>query len=151
MVGTGVGAQHGILFRNGEVLETLHHIKSIVLDKTGTLTEGQMTVHAVKPAPGIGETELLTLAASLERGSEHPLAAAVLDYCAERSVAPSEITDFKAADYPRAWTDGIAWQATKNGWKKTACPCGRLAKGWTRFAERAFPCCALPRAKSCWE
>ncbi len=96
MVGTGVGAQHGILFRNGEVLETLHHIKSIVLDKTGTLTEGQMTVHAVKPAPGIGETELLTLAASLERGSEHPLAAAVLDYCAERSVAPSEITDFKA-------------------------------------------------------
>ncbi len=96
MVGTGVGAQHGVLFRNGEVLETLHHIKSIVLDKTGTLTEGRMTVHAAEAAGGVAEGELLSVAASLERGSEHPLAAAVLDYCAEKGVVPSDTSDFQA-------------------------------------------------------
>lgn len=95
MVGTGVGAQHGILFRNGEVLETLHHIRSIVLDKTGTLTEGRMTVQLVE---GVGNTqhkELLALAATLEHGSNHPLAMAVRAYCQEQGVQPGEMSDFQ--------------------------------------------------------
>ena len=96
MVGTGVGAKHGILFRNGEVLETLHHIKSIVLDKTGTLTEGKMSVQAVTAAKGVELMELLRAAVTLESGSEHPLARAVLDYGASKGIAAAGMTDFKA-------------------------------------------------------
>ncbi len=96
MVGTGVGAQHGILLRNGEVLETLHHIKSIVLDKTGTITQGRMTVQSVHPAADVSEEALLRLASSLEKGSEHPLAAAVMAYCAQRGVQPEPVEGFEA-------------------------------------------------------
>ncbi|MEG0050046.1 MAG: heavy metal translocating P-type ATPase, partial [Clostridia bacterium] len=96
MVGTGVGAQHGVLFRNGEVLETLHHIKSIVLDKTGTLTQGQMSVQTVFSVQGAQEEELLRVAAALERGSEHPLAAAVMRYCEQKSVASVTVESFHA-------------------------------------------------------
>lgn len=96
MVGTGVGARHGILFRNGEVLETLHHVKSIVLDKTGTLTEGRMTVQAVMPANGISEDRLLMAAATLESGSEHPLAAAVIDYCVQKGIKAGSVSGFTA-------------------------------------------------------
>ena len=80
MVGTGVGALHGLLFRNGEALETLHRVQNIIFDKTGTLTEGRMTVHTVLPVGGVTEPELLALAVSLEAGSEHPLAKAVVQY-----------------------------------------------------------------------
>ena len=96
MVGTGVGALHGLLFRNGEALETLHSVRSIVFDKTGTLTEGKMTVHTVLPVGGVTERELLRAAASLEAGSEHPLAKAVLAYGKQKDVLPADVTHFKA-------------------------------------------------------
>ncbi|MBN1778591.1 MAG: heavy metal translocating P-type ATPase [Clostridiales bacterium] len=97
MVGTGVGALHGLLFRNGEALETLHRVKDIVFDKTGTLTEGRMTVHTVVPAENVTEQELLQTAVSLEAGSEHPLAKAVVAYGMKTGINPSAIKDFKAA------------------------------------------------------
>ena len=78
MVGTGRGAETGILIRGGQALESAGRIDTVVFDKTGTLTLGRPAVTAVSPVPGMAETELLDLAASLERGSEHPLAGAIV-------------------------------------------------------------------------
>jgi Cu+-exporting ATPase len=94
MVGVGRGAQAGILVRNAEALERFEKIDTLVFDKTGTLTEGRPAVTAIKTAPGIDEAELLRLAASLERGSEHPLADAILRAANERGLGLSEATDF---------------------------------------------------------
>src|SRR5687768_2044120 len=77
MVGTGRGAAAGILIKNAEALEVLGKVDTLVVDKTGTLTEGKPRVVTVVPSRGVGEEALLSLAASLEAGSEHPLAAAV--------------------------------------------------------------------------
>jgi Cu+-exporting ATPase len=77
MVATGRGAGLGVLFRNAEAIELLHRVDTLVVDKTGTLTEGRPALVAVEPAPGFDAAELLQLAGSLERGSEHPLAAAI--------------------------------------------------------------------------
>ena len=96
MVGTGRGAEHGILIKGGEALETAHSIDTVVLDKTGTLTVGKPRVVRVLPAPGYTETELLRLAASAERYSEHPLAKAILDAAAQRGIALAETTGFSA-------------------------------------------------------
>ena len=96
MVGTGVGALHGVLFRNGEALETLHRVQTVVFDKTGTLTEGRMTVHRVIPAPGVSEQTLLETAVSLEAGSEHPLAKAVVAYGKQHGITAGEVQQFKA-------------------------------------------------------
>ncbi len=79
MVGTGRGAQAGVLIKNAEALERLEKVDTLVVDKTGTLTEGKPRLVAVVAAPAAStEAELLRLAASLERGSEHPLAAAIV-------------------------------------------------------------------------
>jgi Cu+-exporting ATPase len=78
MVGTGEGARQGVLVKNAEALELLGRIDTLVIDKTGTLTEGRPQVTAVDPAAGFTETELLTLAAAVERGSQHPLSAAIV-------------------------------------------------------------------------
>ncbi len=78
MVGTGKGAENGVLIRSGEALETAHKIQAIILDKTGTLTQGKPVVTDVVTAPGFDEDELLRLAASAERGSEHPLGEAIV-------------------------------------------------------------------------
>ena len=86
MVGTGVGAEHGILVRGGESLETAHRVSTVVLDKTGTITRGEPVVTAIVPL-GIPENELLTLAASAESGSEHPIAKAILREASSRDVA----------------------------------------------------------------
>jgi Cu+-exporting ATPase len=94
MVGVGRGAQAGVLIKNAEALERLEKIDTLLIDKTGTLTEGRPAVTAIKPAPGFDETELLRLAASLERGSEHPLADAVLRAAADRGLTLSEARDF---------------------------------------------------------
>ena len=96
MVGTGKGAEHGILIKSGEALETAHSVNAIVLDKTGTITEGKPSVTDIMPASALAENELLALAAGLERQSEHPLAQAVLECAAQRGVQPYEVTDFKA-------------------------------------------------------
>ncbi len=94
MVGVGRGAQAGVLIKNAEALERFEKIDTLVIDKTGTLTEGRPAVTAIKPAPGFDEAELLRLAASLERGSEHPLADAILRAAKDRGLALSEAKDF---------------------------------------------------------
>ena len=96
MVGTGRGAEQGILIKSGESLETAHLVDTVVLDKTGTITEGHPAVAAVRTAPGVTEAELLGLAASLEKASEHPLAEAIVRYAEEAGVEASQATEFAA-------------------------------------------------------
>jgi Cu+-exporting ATPase len=86
MVATGKGAQAGVLFRNAEAIEVLREIDTLVVDKTGTLTEGKPRLVMLTPSAGFNEKELLRFAASLERGSEHPLAAAIVAGAAERRI-----------------------------------------------------------------
>jgi Cu+-exporting ATPase len=94
MVGIGRGAHAGILIRDAEALEQLESIDTLVIDKTGTLTEGRPKVVAVIAAAGVDEHQLLRLAASVERGSEHPLARAILDAAQQRGLALSNVSDF---------------------------------------------------------
>jgi Cu+-exporting ATPase len=96
MVGTGRGAQAGVLVKNAEALELTEKIDTLVVDKTGTLTEGKPRLVAVHPASGFNEKELLALAASLERGSEHPLAAAIVKGAEEQGLALTEAKDFRS-------------------------------------------------------
>jgi Cu+-exporting ATPase len=96
MVGTGRGAEHGILIKGGEALEMAQKINTIVLDKTGTLTIGRPRVVAVHPAPGFRESDLLRLAAAAERYSEHPIAKAILEAARERGVPPGDPAGFSA-------------------------------------------------------
>ncbi len=97
MVGTGRGAHLGILFKSPEVLETAHKVDAVVLDKTGTITEGQPQVVAVEPLNGRRADEVLSLAAAVERGSEHPLAAAIVAAAAEQGLAVPEATEVVAS------------------------------------------------------
>ena len=96
MVGVGRGAHSGILIRDAQALERLERVDTIVIDKTGTLTEGKPKVVGIVPADGFDENRLLRLAASVERGSEHPLAQAILNAAGERQLAPGEVSDFAA-------------------------------------------------------
>lgn len=96
MVATGKGAQAGVLFKNAEAIEVLREIDTLVVDKTGTLTEGKPKLVTVVPLQGISERELLRLAASLERGSEHPLAAAIVSGAEERDVDLVKVEAFES-------------------------------------------------------
>ena len=96
MVGTGKGAENGILIRSAQGLEALHAVDTVVLDKTGTLTVGKPVVTDILPAEGMDEDGLLILATSLENPSEHPLAAAVMEKGAERNLPVTQVTDFEA-------------------------------------------------------
>ena len=96
MVGVGRGAQAGVLIKNAEALERMEKVDTLVVDKTGTLTEGKPKLVAVVPAEGLDENEVLRLAASLERASEHPLARAIVDAAAARNVALAEVAEFDA-------------------------------------------------------
>ncbi|WP_295556941.1 heavy metal translocating P-type ATPase [uncultured Hyphomicrobium sp.] len=96
MVGVGRGAKSGVLIRNAEALEHMEKIDTLLVDKTGTLTEGKPRVVAIRPASGIDETELLRLAASIERGSEHPLAAAIVAEANARTLQLSEPQGFES-------------------------------------------------------
>ncbi len=96
MVGTGRGAEMGILFKSAEALETLRGIDVVVLDKTGTITQGKPVVTDVLPAEGTSEKALLKLAATLEAGSEHPLAEAIMALAGERGIVPREVEGFAA-------------------------------------------------------
>jgi len=96
MVGMGRGAQAGVLVRNAEALELMEGIDTLVVDKTGTLTEGKPSLTDLIPADGITEAELLRYAASLERGSEHPLAAAIVKGAENRKVALAPVADFRS-------------------------------------------------------
>ncbi len=93
MTGTGKGAQHGILIRNAEALETLEKIDTLVVDKTGTLTMGKPDLVAVTPAEGIDEADFLAAVAGVEMGSEHPLAHAIVEGARTRGVSPANATD----------------------------------------------------------
>ncbi|MBA4062738.1 MAG: hypothetical protein C0501_03355 [Isosphaera sp.] len=95
-VGVGRGASAGVLVRSAEVLQRMEKVDTVVLDKTGTLTEGKPRLVTVRPAGALPAEELLRLAAGLERGSEHPLAAAVLAGAAERGVSPADVEGFEA-------------------------------------------------------
>jgi Cu+-exporting ATPase len=96
MVATGKGATMGVLFKNAEAIELLRKVDTLVIDKTGTLTEGKPKLVAVKPADGQDEQRLLQLAASLERGSEHPLAAAIVTGAEARKISLIPAQDFKS-------------------------------------------------------
>ncbi|MDX2266194.1 MAG: heavy metal translocating P-type ATPase [Hyphomicrobiales bacterium] len=96
MVGVGRGAQRGVLIKNAEALERLEKVDTIILDKTGTLTMGKPDVTAIKVSNGFGDDDVLRLAASLERGSEHPLAAAIVKAAEQRGLALSAASDFEA-------------------------------------------------------
>ncbi|HXX51373.1 MAG TPA: copper-translocating P-type ATPase [Xanthobacteraceae bacterium] len=96
MVGVGKGATAGVLIKNAEALERFEKIDTLVVDKTGTLTEGKPRVVAVAPAEGFDEATILSLGASLERSSEHPLAAAIVASAKERGVNLKDVTDFSS-------------------------------------------------------
>jgi Cu+-exporting ATPase len=96
LVAAGKGASVGVLFRDAEAIEVLRSVDTLVVDKTGTLTEGRPRLVAALPVPGFDETELLRAAAGLERASEHPLAAAVLAAARERGIALDAASDFEA-------------------------------------------------------
>jgi Cu+-exporting ATPase len=96
MVGVGRGAQNGVLIRNAEALERLEKVDTLLVDKTGTLTEGKPRVAAIRPAAGFDEAEVLTLAAALERQSQHPLAAAIVAEASARGLALPDVADFDA-------------------------------------------------------
>ncbi|MBZ0093201.1 MAG: heavy metal translocating P-type ATPase, partial [Sulfuricellaceae bacterium] len=96
MVGTGRGAQNGILVRNAAALEQAEGIRTLVVDKTGTLTQGKPALTAILPTPGVSANALLQTAASLEQGSEHPLAKAILEGAAKAHVAPQPVVGFSA-------------------------------------------------------
>jgi heavy metal translocating P-type ATPase len=96
MVATGKGATMGVLFKNAEAIETLRKVNTLVVDKTGTLTEGKPQLTDVVPAGGFGESIVLRLAASLEKGSEHPLAAAIVKGAEERGIELGSPEDFNS-------------------------------------------------------
>ena len=96
MTATGRGAQAGVLIKNAEALERFEKVDTLMVDKTGTLTEGKPRLVAVLPQPGHDEGEVLRLAATLERGSEHPLAEAIVKGAQERGIALAEASDFEA-------------------------------------------------------
>jgi len=96
MVGTGRGARAGVLIRNAEALETFGKVDTLIIDKTGTLTEGKPTLSAVIPQPGIDENDLLQLAASLERSSEHPLAAAIVKGAEAKKLTLTDVAGFSS-------------------------------------------------------
>jgi Cu+-exporting ATPase len=96
MVGTGKGAEHGILIRSGEALERAHQINTVLLDKTGTLTRGEPAVTDIIAVPSSSRDEVLRLAASAERVSEHPLAAAIVKAASEKKLEVSPASDFRA-------------------------------------------------------
>jgi Cu+-exporting ATPase len=93
-VGVGKGAGAGVLIKSAEALERMEKVNTLVVDKTGTLTEGKPKVTAIVPAVGLSESEILPLAASLERSSEHPLAAAIITAARDRNASIQEPTDF---------------------------------------------------------
>mgnify|MGYP001003720461 CR=1 FL=1 len=96
MVGTGKGAEHGVLIKSGEALEVAYKIQTVVLDKTGTVTEGKPVVTDIIATESLDETELLRLSASSEKGSEHPLGEAIVNYAREKKIDLADVEAFEA-------------------------------------------------------
>jgi Cu+-exporting ATPase len=112
MVGVGKGAQHGVLIRDAEALERMEKIDTLVVDKTGTLTEGRPKVVHIEPTGGLTGEDVLQKLASVERASEHPLAAAIVADALERKLPLSPVTDF---DSP-VGKGSLAWSTTKESY-----------------------------------
>ncbi len=112
MVGTGVGAKNGVLFQSAEALENLHNVTSVIMDKTGTVTEGRPVVTDVQTW-GVAAEELLSLALSLEKRSDHPLADAIVRYALEKGAEERAVTDFEMVEGQgiRAVVDGVPCMA----------------------------------------
>ena len=127
MVGVGRGAQAGVLIKNAEALERMEKIDTLVVDKTGTLTEGRPKVVSIVPAGGFSENDVLRLAAGIEQASEHPLALAIVAAAAERQLTLSEVTEFELADQGRAWS---AWSTAAGSRSAMQNSCASSA--WTR-------------------
>jgi len=108
MVGTGLGAENGILIKGGESLENAYRLRTVVFDKTGTLTKGEPEVTDMIPAPGIAPAEVLQAALDIEAVSEHPLARAVLERAKRDSMHAAEVTGFEAVS-------GLGAKAVRNG------------------------------------
>ncbi|MBU3993399.1 MAG: heavy metal translocating P-type ATPase [Alphaproteobacteria bacterium] len=133
MIGTGKGAQNGILIKNAEALETFEKVDTVVVDKTGTLTEGKPRLVMVAPAEGVGEDELLSLAAAVEQSSEHPLAAAIVAGARERGLSPARAEGFGS-------TTGEGAEADVNG--------RRIAIGNEKLMARVGADCAAFGARA---
>ena len=152
MVAAGRGATAGVLIKNAEALEVLEKVDSIVVDKTGTLTEGQPRLMTIEVTPGTDESELLRLAASVERGSEHPLAAAIVSAALARRLKLSEVANFQSRHRARGdrrarGQDGGARQSRPDaGAGDRSCSarstCRGLAAGW---ADGDVRCRGWPR------
>lgn len=134
MVGSGVGAKQGILFKNAAALEAAGRVQTVVLDKTGTVTRGEPAVTDLLPAEGISEENLLTLAAALEAQSEHPLARAVTDCAAQRGITPPLASDFAAltGNGVTAVVEGQALLGGKTGFLAEK---GLLTEAWVQRGE----------------
>ena len=153
MVGTGKGAENGILIKSGEALETAHSINAIVLDKTGTITEGKPAVTDILPVGALAENELLALAAGLERQSEHPLAQAVLECAARRGVQPYEVTDFKAV-FGKGIEGRYAQELYFAGNEAMLAERGMalpapVKQSWTRWPAKGRPRCCSAAKRRC--
>ena len=142
LVGTGRGAQMGILIRGPEVLESARHIDTIVLDKTGTITEGRMAVVSVIPGAGATTAEVIKAAGSAESGSDHPIAKAIADHARTHGSlgpSPSSTTAPASASSPscqRRWLLGRPPTLTSRWlwggwscWRRKGCSCRRVEGG----------------------
>jgi Cu+-exporting ATPase len=134
MVGVGKGASAGVLIRNAEALEHLEKIDTLVVDKTGTLTEGKPRVVAVIPGEGFDEASVLSLSASLERSSEHPLAAAIVAAARERGLAMPELEDFQSIT-GKGVSGGIGGRAIAVGNARLLAQIGVAGGSWEPRAE----------------
>ena len=143
MVGVGRGAQAGVLIKNAEALERMEKIDTLVVDKTGTLTEGKPKVVAIVPAAGFEEADILRLAASVERASEHPLADAIVRAATERHLDLGKVEDFELADRQGRHRQGRRQDplcsAMQNSWHRSASKRSRLTPMPNACAARAPP------------
>ena len=138
MVGTGKGAENGILIKSAEALEVAHSIGTVVLDKTGTITEGKPRVTDLVCAAGVSEEQLLTVAASLEKPSEHPLAEAIVAGAKERGIEPAPTTGFTATAGQgiSGRMDGALYYAgNRRLMEAQSIPAGSFAKEEERLAQ----------------
>ena len=142
MVGTGRGAEAGVLIRNAEALEVLEQVTTIVVDKTGTLTEGKPRVVTIEPVSGIEPDMLLSLSASLEHVSEHPLAAAIVAGARERDVAYLDSQRLRVRD-----RQGRDWhgRSAKGRDRQPAAPGGAWASTQARCGPARRNCGATAR------
>ncbi len=135
MVGTGRGAEQGILIKSAEALERAHSVNTMVFDKTGTLTEGAPKVTDVTAGPGMTEEELLSIAASLEHGSEHPLAEAVIERAKERDIAPENAENFLSLPGMGVEAE-VGGRRFFAGNRRLAQERGALSTEWAESAEK---------------